>query len=68
MIMHDVEITNSRDNSACLSKFPFPNSYLTGFEPSISDYIMRIAKTYAKRGVTIKIRISPNVIQNKLNF
>ena len=66
--MHDVEITNSLDKSACLSKFPFPNSNLSGFEPSISDYIMRVAKTYAKRGVTITIRILPNVIQTKLNF
>lgn len=63
----DVEVSNSRDSSTCITIYPFPHAP-TPFEASVSDYILRIAKKYGHRGVTIKIRIAPRIVLTKLNF
>ena len=64
---HKVEVSNSRDSSICQTSFPFPHCP-SPFEGSISDYILRIANKYKSKGVTIKIRICPNIKQLSLNF
>ena len=67
MSNYEVELSNSRDSSTCVTDYPFSRSS-TGFEPSISDYINRISDKYKDCGVSIKMRIYPKYIQLSFNF
>ena len=65
--MINVDISNSRDTDKMHTEY-FSSDCITHFEPSVYGFIVRKLAQYGRSGVTVNIKLRPNIIHLKLNF
>ena len=65
--MIDVDIFNSRDSDKMHTEY-FNSDCITHFEPSVYGFIVHKLAQYGRSGVTVTIKLRPNIIHLKLDF